>query len=65
MAICPATFQGCIDDLCYGSGCLAMPGEPMLERCRGCGAYVAADGSDNENCECDPTESDWDEEEEP
>lgn len=53
MAICPATGNGCIDDLCYGGGCL-MNGEPMLERCRGgCGAMVAIDGSDNEDCDCD------------
>jgi len=61
MAICPATLKGCCDDICYGSGCLKLDGEPMLERCHGgCGALVAIDGSDSEDCECEPEE--WDEE---
>ena len=63
MAICLATLKGCCDDICYGSGCLKLDGEPMLERCRGgCGALVAIDGSDSEDCECEPEE--WDDEKE-
>jgi len=31
----------------------------MLIRCPGgCGAYVAIDGSDNDDCECDPDDRD-------
>jgi hypothetical protein len=55
MAICPATYHACIDDLCYGSGCLKMQGaEPMLNPCPGgCGALVGIDGSDPDDaCEC-------------
>jgi hypothetical protein len=59
MAICPATLLGCIDDLCYGGGCLRLHGEPMLVRCH-CGALVGIDGSDPyDECECEPVE--WDE----
>jgi hypothetical protein len=61
MAICPKDLKPCIDDLCYGSGCLRLDGEPMLERCPGgCGALVPIDGSDPDDaCECEPSE--WDE----
>lgn len=63
MAICPADGHPCIDDICYGSGCLKMDGEPMLERCRGgCGALVAIDGSDSEDCDCEPADEDWEDE---
>lgn len=54
MAICPKDLLPCIDDLCYGNGCMAIGGEPMLTECLGCGQLVAADGSDNDDCECDP-----------
>ncbi len=53
--VCPATFQGCCDDICRNCGCLKMDGEPMLVRCSGgCGAWIAVDGSYNDDCECDP-----------
>lgn len=29
-------------------------GEPMLERCAGCGQYVAVDGSISLECACEP-----------
>lgn len=57
--ICPATRKGCCDDLCYGGGCLRMHGESMLIRCDGCGHLVAADGSDNEECTCEPDDGTW------
>ena len=58
MAVCPIDLKPCIDDLCR-SGCLRAGGEPMLIRCPGgCGAYVAIDGSDNDDCECDPDDRD-------
>jgi hypothetical protein len=52
MAYCPADGKPCIDDLCYGGGCLRT-GEPMLTPCPGCGALVGIDGSDpNDECAC-------------
>lgn len=60
MAICPDTFQPCVDDLCYGSGCLRLPGEPMLVPCPGCNVLVAADGSDREDCDCGPDDEEDD-----
>jgi hypothetical protein len=55
MALCPFDFRGCIDDLCYGSGCLKLAGEPMVEPCPGgCGEFLAIDGSNAEACECGP-----------
>jgi hypothetical protein len=65
MAICPATLKPCIDDLCYGGGCMnpLAYGEPMLTECVGCGKLIAADGSDTDGCECDPDE--WGDDDEP
>lgn len=57
MAICPRDMKPCCDDLCYGGGCLWLGGEAMLERCPGgCGGLVAVDGSDNDDCRCDPAD---------
>ena len=33
MGLRPKTLKGCIDDICYGSGCMLLQGEPMLETC--------------------------------
>lgn len=64
MAICPSTFTACWDDLCYGGGCFKMSGEPMLKLCPGgCGMFVAIDGSDSDDCLCDPDCDDREEEE--
>jgi hypothetical protein len=53
MAICPNDLKPCLDDLCYGSGCLRLPGVPMLTACTGCGALIGTDGSDPlDECEC-------------
>lgn len=60
MAICPATSAGCIDDICYGSGCLKMDGEEMLEKCSGCGGMIGIRGGSREECECEPDDS-WEE----
>ncbi len=60
MAFCPADHKPCIDDLCYGGGCLALGGEPMLDRCHGCGQLVPVDGSDSGDCECEPDYDDDD-----
>jgi hypothetical protein len=53
MAYCPSTGQPCIDDLCYGSGCLKC-GESMCEPCPGCGVLVPISGPRDIDCECDP-----------
>jgi hypothetical protein len=58
MAICPADGHPCIDDLCYGGGCLRLGGEPMRVPCPGCGQLIAADGSDTDDCDCEPCEED-------
>jgi hypothetical protein len=62
MAICPADFRGCIDDLCYGGGCLKLADmTPMLEPCHGCKQLVGIDGSDPfDACECDERDRDDD-----
>lgn len=64
MAYCPADLKPCIDDLCYGGGCLnpLAAGEAMLMRCDGCLQFVAIDGSDSEACECEPDDDRDDEE---
>lgn len=56
MAHCPATLRYCIDDLCRWSGCFKLHGESILTKCNGCGKLVALDGSNNDDCECDPSE---------
>lgn len=53
MAICPKDGEPCIDDLCYGGGCLQCPGVAPLERCEGCGNLVGIDGTDPwDDCTC-------------
>ena len=51
--ICPKDMKPCIDDLCYGGGCIEMNGAPMYYRCA-CGQLVS-DG-DMDNCLCEPEE---------
>jgi hypothetical protein len=53
MAICPADFKPCLDDLCYRGRCLAN-GKPMLTLCSGCGQFIAIDGPDADTCNCEP-----------
>ena len=61
MAICPKTMTGCCDDLCYGGGCLKMPGVMPMTQCAGCGQLVSIDGMDElDECECDQ-QVNWDE----
>ncbi len=52
--ICPKDFQPCVDDMCYGGGCMRMNGEPMLTRCDSCGCIC----DDNLNGVCDLCELD-------
>lgn len=56
MAFCPATLKPCIDDLCYGGGCLRLGGEEMLTPCSGCGKLVGMHGGSDDDCECEPEE---------
>lgn len=51
MSYCPKDFRPCIDDLCYGGGCIEMDGAPMYNKCAGCGKFVSDD--DHDNCICD------------
>lgn len=48
---CPKDLQTCMDDLCYGGGCL-LTGGAMYHKCDGCGQLISDD--DNEMCACDP-----------
>jgi hypothetical protein len=65
MAICPADYHACIDDLCYGGGCLKARGVPMLTPCSGCGKLVGIDGTDpDDNCECEPDDEGFEDEDE-
>lgn len=58
MAYCPVDMTACVDDLCYGGGCIES-GESMLVRCLGpeCGALIDDDGFDF----CDECERDCEE----
>lgn len=57
--ICPKTFKPCIDDICYAGGCMLLQGEPMLERCPGCGAIVSSDEIVGETCSECPEDGDY------
>lgn len=48
--ICPKDMKPCIDDLCYGGGCIAMDGAAMYYRCN-CGQLVSDD--DHFDCICE------------
>lgn len=44
MGICPKDFKPCIDDVCYGAGCMKSPyHESVLLPCDGCGGLMEAD----------------------
>lgn len=60
MAFCPATLRPCIDDICYGNGCFRREayGEKLLVKCDGCGKLIAMDGSNTDDCECEPQSED-------
>ena len=50
MGICPKDGKPCIDDVCYGAGCLRSNFyEEILSECSHCGSL----GSDSEPCECE------------
>jgi hypothetical protein len=51
--VCPKDFKPCIDDLCYGGGCIRMPGYPMIRRCEYCGQLVDDEGDLECDCEND------------
>ena len=55
MALCPKDFQPCCDDLCRAGMSCFVTGMSMYKICHGgCGKYVAIDGTDSDNCTCDP-----------
>jgi hypothetical protein len=60
--ICPKDGNGCTDDLCRGSGCMAMGGYPMLETCPRCSGTVDHENTSLGSCECgeDDDYPDWD-----
>ena len=53
---CPRDLRPCIDDLCYGGGCIELDGAPLYTRCA-CGALVSED--DHEACSCEPSDEDY------
>lgn len=53
MAICPKDGKACCDDLCYGGGCMQMPGAAMLETCDVCGGTIDSDVPECSTCTCD------------
>lgn len=52
--LCPRDFKPCIDDLCYGGGCIESDGAAMYTRCPGCHALISDD--DTYGCTCDDYE---------
>lgn len=52
--LCPKDLKPCMDDLCYGGGCICSgyEGMGMYYKCDGCGALISDD--DMDECECDP-----------
>lgn len=53
MSLCPKDGQPCMDDLCYGGGCLEMDGYPMLEVCPVCNGIVDLEMPECGTCTCD------------
>lgn len=61
MDLYPLTLKPCIDDLCRGSLECFKCHESMVEKCDGCGQYVALNGqSDVFQCECEPDDGMYD-----
>ena len=50
--LCPKDMKPCIDDLCYGGGCIECDGAPMYHLCDGCGQPISDE--DFESCTCEP-----------
>lgn len=53
MRICPKDGSGCCDDICHGSGCMAMGGYTMLEVCPVCKGTIDEQCYDLSTCTCD------------
>jgi hypothetical protein len=51
--ICPKDGTACPDDLCHGSGCMAMDGYPMLSICPHCRGTVDEEIPDCGTCRFD------------
>lgn len=62
--ICPKDGSACVDDLCRGSGCMAMDGYPMLEMCRVCGGLIDHENPSIGTCSCDDGDDDFHDSEE-
>jgi hypothetical protein len=65
--ICPKDYTPCMDDLCYGGGCIEMGGESMLAQCKGCGLFCAEEllscmGTCPDCAMGDDEDRDWEEE---
>lgn len=58
--LCPKDFNPCMDDLCYGGGCIAdgCVGLSMYRKCDGCGALISDD--DIDECTCDDADDFYD-----
>lgn len=56
---CPKDGNGCTDDLCRGSGCMAMNNYPMLETCPRCGGTVDHENTSLGSCDCDDEYEEW------
>lgn len=50
--LCPKDRKPCVDDLCYGSGCMRMSGKPMLEVCGVCGKSIDEESPIDNDCIC-------------
>lgn len=48
--LCPIDLASCIDDLCYGGGCIRCEGEDMIEVCDVCRKPIYPDLG---GCDCD------------
>ena len=48
---CPKDLKPCIDDLCYGGGCMERNGAEMLYRRSGCKALISE--GDMWDCTCE------------
>ena len=57
--LCPKDGTPCCDDLCHGSGCLAMGGYEMLSVCDFCGGTIDIEVPDCSTCKCEDEYDDF------
>lgn len=58
--ICPKDNKPCIDDICYGCGCVQMDGYPMLKICDICHGTIDSEILDLGTCTCDEDDDFYD-----